>query len=78
VQAINVEGLSLDKFLEHQVNNNGWALEKGGKVHSLIQLSACIFIGHDTLHILVRSLLATRLPHLKFYDACDYRWWSCH
>lgn len=32
MQAINVEGLSLDKFLEHQVNNNGWALEKGGKV----------------------------------------------
>lgn len=31
-EAINVEGLSLDKFLEHQVNNNGWALEKGGKV----------------------------------------------
>lgn len=31
-----MEGLSLDKFLEHQVNNNGWALEKGGKVHSLL------------------------------------------
>jgi len=33
LQAINVEGLSLDKFLEHQVNNNGWTLEKGGKVN---------------------------------------------
>ncbi|XP_042480586.1 eukaryotic translation initiation factor 3 subunit K-like [Macadamia integrifolia] len=28
-EAINIEGLSLDKFLEHQVANCGWALEKG-------------------------------------------------
>eukprot|EP00246_Nothoceros_aenigmaticus_P008990 TRINITY_DN24269_c0_g1_i1.p1 TRINITY_DN24269_c0_g1~~TRINITY_DN24269_c0_g1_i1.p1 ORF type:complete len:225 (-),score=28.45 TRINITY_DN24269_c0_g1_i1:285-959(-) len=28
-EAINVEGLSLDKFLEHQVNNSGWRTEKG-------------------------------------------------
>lgn len=28
-EAINIEGLSLDKFLEHQVANSGWALEKG-------------------------------------------------
>lgn len=34
-QAINVEGLSLDKFLEHQVSNNGWALEKSGQVDAL-------------------------------------------
>jgi translation initiation factor 3 subunit K len=34
LQAINVEGLSLDKFLEYQVNNNGWTLEKGGQVLS--------------------------------------------
>nr|AFK42537.1 unknown [Lotus japonicus] len=27
-EAINVEGLSLDKFLEHQVANSGWAIEK--------------------------------------------------
>ncbi|KAK9099597.1 hypothetical protein Syun_026642 [Stephania yunnanensis] len=27
-EAINVEGLSLDKFLEHQVTNCGWVLEK--------------------------------------------------
>ncbi|KGN66334.1 eukaryotic translation initiation factor 3 subunit K [Cucumis sativus] len=30
-EAINIEGLSLDKFLEHQVANSGWTLEKGGK-----------------------------------------------
>uniref|UniRef100_A0A9I9DBD2 Eukaryotic translation initiation factor 3 subunit K n=1 Tax=Cucumis melo TaxID=3656 RepID=A0A9I9DBD2_CUCME len=30
-EAINIEGLSLDKFLEHQVANSGWILEKGGK-----------------------------------------------
>lgn len=29
LQAINIEGLSLDKFLEHQVANSGWILEKG-------------------------------------------------
>ncbi|KAL5995779.1 Eukaryotic translation initiation factor 3 subunit K [Asimina triloba] len=28
-EAINIEGLSLDKFLEHQVANCGWAVEKG-------------------------------------------------
>ncbi|KAL0912590.1 hypothetical protein M5K25_018572 [Dendrobium thyrsiflorum] len=28
-EAINVEGLSLDKFLEYQAANNGWVLEKG-------------------------------------------------
>lgn len=28
-QAINIEGLSLDKFLEQQVANCGWILEKG-------------------------------------------------
>ncbi|MED6137914.1 Eukaryotic translation initiation factor 3 subunit K [Stylosanthes scabra] len=27
-EAINIEGLSLDKFLEHQVANYGWAIEK--------------------------------------------------
>ncbi|XP_022988293.1 eukaryotic translation initiation factor 3 subunit K-like [Cucurbita maxima] len=28
-EAINIEGLSLDKFLEHQVASSGWILEKG-------------------------------------------------
>ncbi|XP_019197022.1 PREDICTED: eukaryotic translation initiation factor 3 subunit K isoform X2 [Ipomoea nil] len=28
-EAINIEGLSLDKFLEHQVSNYGWVIEKG-------------------------------------------------
>ncbi|KAL2534424.1 Eukaryotic translation initiation factor 3 subunit K [Abeliophyllum distichum] len=28
-EAINIEGLSLDKFIEHQVANSGWAIEKG-------------------------------------------------
>lgn len=28
-EAINIEGLSLDKFLEYQVADGGWALEKG-------------------------------------------------
>lgn len=29
VQAINIEGLSVDKFLEYQVASCGWELEKG-------------------------------------------------
>jgi len=36
-QAINIEGLSLDKFLEQQVSNCGWTLEKG---HGQVQLIA--------------------------------------
>ncbi|KAG5546957.1 hypothetical protein RHGRI_012852 [Rhododendron griersonianum] len=28
-ESINIEGLSLDKFLEHQATNSGWILEKG-------------------------------------------------
>ncbi|KAL5182762.1 Eukaryotic translation initiation factor 3 subunit K [Glycine soja] len=27
-EAINIEGLSLDKFIEHQVANSGWVVEK--------------------------------------------------
>ncbi|XP_071716715.1 eukaryotic translation initiation factor 3 subunit K [Rutidosis leptorrhynchoides] len=38
-EAINVEGPSLDNFLEHQVATNGWILEKGkgGQLVSLPQ-----------------------------------------
>ncbi|KAJ3673673.1 hypothetical protein LUZ60_005665 [Juncus effusus] len=31
-EALNVEGLALDKFLEHQVANSGWSVDKGGIV----------------------------------------------
>ena len=37
-QAINIEGLSLDKFLEHQVANTGWAIEKSQGRGQLIVL----------------------------------------
>ncbi|MBA0719375.1 hypothetical protein Golax_007065, partial [Gossypium laxum] len=37
-EAINIEGLSLDKFLEHQAANNGWILEKGHGRGQLIVL----------------------------------------
>lgn len=37
-QAINIEGLSLDKFLEHQVANSGWVIEKGHGKSQLIVL----------------------------------------
>lgn len=37
-EAINIEGLALDKFLEHQVASYGWALEKGQGRNQLISL----------------------------------------
>ncbi|XWS17543.1 hypothetical protein CRYUN_Cryun33cG0076300 [Craigia yunnanensis] len=37
-EAINIEGLSLDKFLEHQAANSGWILEKGHDRGQLIVL----------------------------------------
>ncbi|XP_068659657.1 eukaryotic translation initiation factor 3 subunit K-like [Aristolochia californica] len=37
-EAINIEGLSLDKFLEHQVANSGWVIEKGHGRGQLIVL----------------------------------------
>ncbi|ERN00659.1 hypothetical protein AMTRI_Chr13g84070 [Amborella trichopoda] len=37
-EAINIEGLSLDKFLEHQVTHSGWVLEKGHGRGQLIVL----------------------------------------
>ncbi|KAF2554264.1 hypothetical protein F2Q68_00037754, partial [Brassica cretica] len=29
-EAVNMDGASLDKFIEHQVANNGWIVEKEG------------------------------------------------
>ncbi|MQL80212.1 hypothetical protein Taro_012650 [Colocasia esculenta] len=37
-EAINIEGLSLDKFLEYHVANSGWVLEKGQGRTQLIAL----------------------------------------
>ncbi|TQD77080.1 hypothetical protein C1H46_037356 [Malus baccata] len=37
-EAINIEGLALDKFLEHHVANSGWILEKGQGRGQLIVL----------------------------------------
>ncbi|PHU11674.1 Eukaryotic translation initiation factor 3 subunit K [Capsicum chinense] len=37
-EAINIEGVSLDKFLEHHVSNNGWVIEKGQSKAQLITL----------------------------------------
>ncbi|KAJ6862750.1 hypothetical protein NC652_039575 [Populus alba x Populus x berolinensis] len=39
-EAINIEGLSLDKFLEQQVSSCGWTLEKGHGQVQLIVLSS--------------------------------------
>ncbi|CAH9077081.1 unnamed protein product [Cuscuta europaea] len=37
-EAINMEGPSLDKFLEHQVSKNGWVIEKDQSRSQLITL----------------------------------------
>jgi translation initiation factor 3 subunit K len=37
-EAINIEGLALDKFLEHQVANSGWVIEKSQGRGQLIVL----------------------------------------
>ncbi|KAL5698515.1 Eukaryotic translation initiation factor 3 subunit K [Ranunculus cassubicifolius] len=37
-EAINMEGLALDKFLEHQITNSGWGTEKGQGRVQLITL----------------------------------------
>ncbi|KAJ8543385.1 hypothetical protein K7X08_005908 [Anisodus acutangulus] len=37
-EAINIEGLSLDKFLEHHESNYGWVIEKGQGKGQLITL----------------------------------------
>ncbi|XP_031491220.1 eukaryotic translation initiation factor 3 subunit K [Nymphaea colorata] len=42
-EAINIEGLSLDKFLEHHVANSGWVLEKGQGRGQLIVLPSNVF-----------------------------------
>lgn len=42
-QATNLEGLSLDKFVDHHVANNGWKLEKGQGGGQLIVLTKSEF-----------------------------------
>ncbi|KAH6779187.1 eukaryotic translation initiation factor 3K [Perilla frutescens var. hirtella] len=37
-EAINIEGLALDKFIEHHVTNSGWAIEKNQSKGQLILL----------------------------------------
>uniref|UniRef100_A0A0D9VQC0 Eukaryotic translation initiation factor 3 subunit K n=1 Tax=Leersia perrieri TaxID=77586 RepID=A0A0D9VQC0_9ORYZ len=35
-EAINIEGLALDKFLEHHVANSGWVIEKGARSQLIV------------------------------------------
>ncbi|GAB2224995.1 hypothetical protein Droror1_Dr00005777 [Drosera rotundifolia] len=37
-EAVNIEGVALDKFIEHHVANSGWALDKGHSKDQLIIL----------------------------------------
>ncbi|XP_008658292.1 eukaryotic translation initiation factor 3 subunit K isoform X1 [Zea mays] len=36
VEAINIEGLALDKFLEYHAANSGWVIEKGGQSQVIV------------------------------------------
>lgn len=36
IQAINIEGLALDKFLEYHAANSGWVIEKGGQSQVIV------------------------------------------
>lgn len=36
LQAINIEGLALDKFLEYHAANSGWVIEKGGQSQVIV------------------------------------------
>ncbi|KAK1377887.1 Eukaryotic translation initiation factor 3 subunit K [Heracleum sosnowskyi] len=47
-EAINIEGLALDKFIEHQVATSGWHLEKGLDKSQLIVLP-CNEFNHPEL-----------------------------
>ncbi|PSS02061.1 Eukaryotic translation initiation factor 3 subunit K like [Actinidia chinensis var. chinensis] len=47
-EGINIEGLSLDKFLEHHVANSGWIVEKGQGKGQLIVLP-CNEFNHPEL-----------------------------
>jgi len=35
-EAINIEGLALDKFLEYHATNSGWVIEKGGQSQVIV------------------------------------------
>ncbi|NP_001132842.1 uncharacterized LOC100194334 [Zea mays] len=35
-EAINIEGLALDKFLEYHAANSGWVIEKGGQSQVIV------------------------------------------
>ncbi|KAL8488167.1 hypothetical protein ACS0TY_023990 [Phlomoides rotata] len=47
-EAINIEGVSLDKFMEHHVANSGWAIEKHQTKGQLVIL-ACNEFNHPEL-----------------------------
>ncbi|KAH0455281.1 hypothetical protein IEQ34_015313 [Dendrobium chrysotoxum] len=56
-EAINVEGLSLDKFLEYQAANNGWVLEKGSSRTQLV-----VFPRNEFNHPELRKNTADGIP----------------
>jgi translation initiation factor 3 subunit K len=35
-EAINIEGLALDKFIEYHAANSGWVVEKGGRSQLIV------------------------------------------
>ncbi|XP_068663401.1 eukaryotic translation initiation factor 3 subunit K-like [Aristolochia californica] len=60
-EAINIEGLSLDKFLEHQVANSGWVTEKGYGRGQLIVLPRTKF---NQLDLRKNAVDSIQLEHI--------------
>ncbi|KAG6555557.1 hypothetical protein Mapa_002792 [Marchantia paleacea] len=56
-EAINVEGLSLDKYIEHHQVNNGWSLEKGHGGGQLVVLPL-----NEDNHPVLRKNAADSIP----------------
>lgn len=56
-EAINIEGLALDKYLEHQVANSGWVLKKGHGKGQLIVLP-----GNEFNHPELKKNTADSIP----------------
>nr|GFA54701.1 eukaryotic translation initiation factor 3 subunit K [Tanacetum cinerariifolium] len=56
-EAINLEGPSLDKFLEHYIANNNWVVEKGQGKSQLISLPA-----NEFNHLELKRITADSIP----------------
>jgi hypothetical protein len=68
LQAIKIQGLSLDKFLEHQLANCGWILEKG---HGRVNGFQWVFWIEVTLRVNMEMDVQEAVEH-KEVPKCEY------